>query len=112
MLLQAPNEAVNHTGSSNSIKAQQAAIRQCCSERNFLCGRSRREPDVQAPAASSVRYGPYLLAQPVLHADCSFVMICVLRMTYPNGCWHQFIFLPRLRPCPVKGALALVYHSP
>ena len=87
MLLQAPNEAVNHIGSSNGIKKQQAAIRQCGFERNFLCGRSRREPDVQAPAASSVRYGPYLLAQPVLHADCSFVMIGVWRMTYPNGRW-------------------------
>jgi len=86
MLLQAPNEAVNHIGSSNGIKEQQGAMRQCCSERNFLCGRSRREPDVQAPAASSVRYGPYPLAQPVLHADCTFVMIGILHTTYPNGC--------------------------
>lgn len=87
MLLQAPNEAGNHIGSSNGIMEQQAAIRQCCSERNFLCGRSRREPDVQAPAAS-VRYCPYPPAQSFLHADCSFVMIGVLHMTYPNGCWH------------------------
>ncbi len=69
MLLQAPSEAVNHTGNNEGIKGQQAAIRQCYSEWNFLCGRSRCEPDLQAPAASSVRYGLYFPAQPVLHAD-------------------------------------------
>ncbi len=39
------------------------------------------------------------------------VVIGLLYMAYPNGCLHKFTFLPRLWPCPVRGALALVYCS-
>ena len=34
-------------------------------------------------------------------------MICLVYMAYPDGCQHEFTFLPRQRPYPGKGALAL-----
>ena len=33
----------------------------------------------------------------------SLVVIGLLYMAYPNGCWHEITFLLRLRPLPVKG---------
>ncbi len=37
------------------------------------------------------------------------VVIGLLYTAYPDGCWHQFTFLPRLRPYPVRGHW-LLYH--
>ena len=37
----------------------------------------------------------------------SLVAIGLVYKTYPDGCWHEHIFLPRLRPYPMASALIL-----
>lgn len=44
----------------------------------------------------------------VSHSD--FVLIGLLDIACPNGCWHQFTCLPRLRPYPVQEH-RLLYHT-
>ena len=33
----------------------------------------------------------------------SLVVIGLVYKAYPDGCRHKYAFLPRLRPCPVRG---------
>ena len=61
--------------------------------------------DMHLQYISTTRY--FLLCNPVSsHASAGIfvvVMIGLLYMAYPDGCWHTFTFLPRLRPYPMKG---------
>ena len=64
-------------------------------------GQKRRCHQNRLQGATWVSMLPACLSQ-CIFVYSVLIVTYILYMAYPNGCWHAFTFLPRLRPYPLS----------